>query len=73
LGISPAKELDIPIVREADGYASLCFVVKNFLSEMIELERHLEILKCELAKKKDFTVTAAFQRFSTNMQSKLAE
>jgi hypothetical protein len=47
--------------------------VRNFFTPIIPLEQSLEVARMELAKRKDFTITAAFQRFAANMTAKLTE
>lgn len=56
-----------------DGYTSLCYVVRNFLAPIVPLHRQLELEKQELAKRPDFTLTAAFQRFTASVHAKLSE
>lgn len=56
-----------------DGYTSLCYVIRNFLAPIVPLHRELEFEKQELAKRPDFTLTAAFQRFTASVHAKLSE
>ena len=62
-----------PNVDSESGYQSLCYVVRNFLTPLLPIEQSLESVKMELAKRKDFILTTAFQRFTSNMQAKLSE
>ena len=54
-------------VKEVDGYSSVCYLVRNILTPIVPIEQQLETARQELAKRRDFTLTAAFQRFAANL------
>ena len=49
----------------------LVYLVRDYFEPILELESGTELLKTELAMRKDFTLAAAFNQFSRTMQAKI--
>ena len=55
-----------------DVACSMVCIVRDCFAELLELENSLELQRSELAMRKDFTISAAFNYFAKSPEYKLS-